>query len=160
MFLFYSEKTKPFLLVKIPYTEIWKITHPVFKKALWHTDVCPAASAFVKHQIQGNSAGAPYPLSPLSKTLLKSGTAAAIVTLHKRSGPSLRLPTQVLGHSSYKIRMNSVSSHRGCLSLWWDILCFPDHCLSALREVCGLVGIWSPAVWNVGWPGNCILSDL
>lgn len=40
---------------------------------------------------------------------------------------------------------------------------YADYCLPALWEVCGLVGIWCAALWDVGWPGKIpppVLCDL
>lgn len=37
-------------------------------------------------------------------------------------------------------------------------LCLPssaDHCISAIWRLCGLVGIWSAALWNAGRTGDC-----
>lgn len=40
-------------------------------------------------------------------------------------------------------------------------LCIPDHSLPALWEVCGLVGLWSAAVWNASGAGRyCLCCHL
>lgn len=45
----------------------------------------------------------------------------------------------------------------GCWITGFLFLClcdYTDYCLPAIWEVCGLVGIRSAALWDVGWPGK------
>ena len=89
-----------------------------------------------------------------------SGTVTANLIFHNRQvtdkGRTLPPPPCPQACSTLIVKEAHIQSQplqEPAVSLT-DAFCFPDNCLSALWEVRGLVGIRSPAVWDVGGAGK------